>query len=127
MKRIKSFKIFESEINESDIDITLIESECNDILVGLRDFGFITNIKSKHYNYYLPYWEITITIKNVTNSFPVYTTKQWEECCPVFEHLESYLDEEDFYKSSESSGKFPKEISGAPEQVHTIIFKSHTN
>ena len=127
MKRIKSFKIFESEINESDIDITSIESECDDILVGLRDSGFITKIESKHYNYYLPYWEITISVENVTNSFPVYTTKQWEECSPVFEHLFSYLDEENFYLSSENSGKFPKEISGSPERVHRITFKSHTN
>lgn len=121
MKRIKSFKIFESEINESDIDITSIESECDDILVGLRDSGFITKIESKHYNYYLPYWEITITIKNATNSFPVYTTKQQDDCEPVLGHLFSYLEEEDFYKSSSKAEEYGQ------DRVHRITFKSHTN
>ena len=46
MKRIKSFRLFESEIDESDIDIASIESECDDMLAEVRDAGLQAKAES---------------------------------------------------------------------------------
>ena len=85
MKRIKSFKLFESNIET-------IKMECEDILVELRDLGLSIDVKSMH----LSHWTIEITIKDdLSKISDQYKTNVQT---PIFEHLFSYLEEEGFRK-----------------------------
>ena len=89
MKRIKSFKIFESNIET-------IKMECEDILVELRDLGLSIEVTSAH----IGHWRISIIIKDGASKFDdLYKTNVQT---PIFEHLFSYLEEEGFKKIYDS-------------------------
>ena len=86
MKRIKSFKIFEDGFHK----IESVETECEYILQELKDLGL--SITVGHHSR----WQIAITIKDgVSKLTDVYKTNVQT---PIFEHLFSYLEEENYKK-----------------------------
>ena len=115
MKYIKRYRIFESNIES-------VELECEYILQELKDLGL--SITVGHHSR----WQISITIKNgVSKLTDVYKTNVQE---PIFEHLFSYLEEENYkkvYDQVESitytefigTNQFPIEKS---ERVHKLKF-----
>jgi len=115
MKRIKSFKIFESKIES-------VEIECEYILKELKDLGLSITIGHSSR------WQIAITIENdVSKLTDVYKTNVQK---PIFEHLFSYLEGENYkkvYDQVESitytefigTNQFPVEKS---ERVHKLKF-----
>ena len=83
MKRIKSFKIFENKIES-------VEMECEYILQELKDLGLSITVGHSSR------WQIAITIKDgVSKLTDVYKTNVQT---PIFEHLFSYLEEENYKK-----------------------------
>ena len=83
MKRIKSFKIFESKIES-------VEMECEYILQELKDLGLSITVGHSSR------WQIAITIEDgVSKLTDVYKTNVQT---PIFEHLFSYLEEENYKK-----------------------------
>ena len=115
MKYIKGYRIFESNIES-------VELECEYILQELKDLGL--SITVGHHSR----WQIAITIKNgVSKLTDVYKTNVQT---PIFEHLFSYLEEENYkkvYDQVESitytefigTNQFPVEKS---ERVHKLKF-----
>jgi hypothetical protein len=118
MKRIKSFKIFEDGFHK----IESVEMECEYILQELKDLGLSITVGHSSR------WQIAITIKNgVSKLTDVYKTNVQT---PIFEHLFSYLEEENYkkvYDQIESisytefvgPNNFPMERS---ERVHKLKF-----
>ena len=118
MKRIKSFKIFEDGFHK----IESVEMECEYILQELKDLGLSITVGHSSR------WQIAITIKNgVSKLTDVYKTNVQT---PIFEHLFSYLEEENYkkvYNQIESisytefvgPNNFPMERS---ERVHKLKF-----
>ena len=118
MKRIKSFKIFEDGFHK----IESVEMECEYILQELKDLGLSITIGHSSR------WQIAITIENdVSKLTDVYKTNVQT---PIFEHLFSYLEEENYkkvYDQVESisytefvgPNNFPMERS---ERVHKLKF-----
>ena len=118
MKRIKSFKIFEDGFHK----IESVEMECEYILQELKDLGLSITIGHSSR------WQIAITIENdVSKLTDVYKTNVQT---PIFEHLFSYLEEENYkkvYDQIESisytefvgPNNFPMERS---ERVHKLQF-----
>ena len=118
MKRIKSFKIFEDGFHK----IESVEMECEYILQELKDLGLSITVGHSSR------WQIAITIKNgVSKLIDVYKTNVQT---PIFEHLFSYLEEENYkkvYDQIESisytefvgPNNFPMERS---ERVHKLKF-----
>lgn len=83
MKRIKSFKIFENKIES-------VEMECEYILQELKDLGLSITVGHSSR------WQIAITIEDgVSKLTDVYKTNVQT---PIFEHLFSYLEEENYKK-----------------------------
>ena len=114
MKRIKSFKLFESNIET-------IKMECEDILAELRDLGLLIEVKSAH----LSHWNIIINIKNDTSKFDdLYKTNVQT---PIFEHLFSYLEEEGFRKIYDVVDRVYQNLVTTVEgydQIHTLKFEA---
>jgi hypothetical protein len=118
MKRIKSFKIFEDGFHK----IESVEMECEYILQELKDLGLSITVGHSSR------WQIAITINNgVSKLTDVYKTNVQT---PIFEHLFSYLEEENYkkvYDQIESisytefvgPNNFPMERS---ERVHKLKF-----
>jgi hypothetical protein len=121
MKRIKSFKIFEDGFHK----IESVEMECEYILQELKDLGL--SITVGHHSR----WQIAITIKNgVSKLTDVYKTNVQ---IPIFEHLFSYLEEENYKKKYDQiesisytefvgPNNFPMERS---ERVHKLKFDDY--
>jgi len=121
MKRIKSFKIFEDGFHK----IESVEMECEYILQELKDLGLSITVGHSSR------WQIAITIKNgVSKLTDVYKTNVQT---PIFEHLFSYLEEENYkkvYDQIESisytefvgPNNFPMERS---ERVHKLKFDDY--
>ena len=115
MKRIKSFRLFESKIES-------VEMECECILQELKDLGLSITVGHSSR------WQIAITIKNGASKLAdVYKTGAQK---PILEHLFSYLEEENYkkvYDQVESVSytefvgptQFPVERS---ERVHRLKF-----
>jgi len=115
MKRIKSFRLFESKIES-------VEMECECILQELKDLGLSITVGHSSR------WQIAITIKDGSSKLAdVYKTGAQN---PIFEHLFSYLEEENYkkvYDQVESVAytefvgptQFPVERS---ERVHRLKF-----
>jgi len=118
MKRIKSFKIFEDGFHK----IESVEMECEYILQELKDLGLSITVGHSSR------WQIAITIENdVSKLTDVYKTNVQT---PIFEHLFSYLEEENykkvydqiesiFYTEFVGPNNFPMERS---ERVHKLKF-----
>ncbi len=121
MKRIKTFRVFEDGFHK----IESVEMECEYILQELKDLGL--SITVGHHSR----WQIVITIKNgVSKLTDVYKTNVQ---IPIFEHLFSYLEEENYKKKYDQiesisytefigPNNFPMERS---ERVHKLKFDDY--
>jgi len=121
MKRIKTFRVFEDGFHK----IESVEMECEYILQELKDLGL--SITVGHHSR----WQIVITIKNgLSKLTDVYKTNVQ---IPIFEHLFSYLEEENYKKKYDEiesisytefigPNNFPVEKS---ERVHKLKFDDY--